>query len=149
MLERNRAVWIGVVLMSAFFLLGQGWEATEVPAGGILMWSGSIESIPEGWALCDGTEGTPDLTDRFIVGAGVTYSPGDIGGEAEHVLTVDEMPSHSHSITYEDNSGGQVSPPFFMHSNGQPHQAYTNETGEDLAHENRPPYYALAFIMKL
>ena len=51
-----------------------------VPGGFIGMWSGSAETIPTGWALCDGTNGTPDLTDRFILGAGKGYTPGTTGG---------------------------------------------------------------------
>ena len=52
------------------------------PAGGIIMWSGEISDIPEGWALCDGTNNTPDLRERFILGAGGNYGPGQKGGEA-------------------------------------------------------------------
>lgn len=51
-----------------------------VPSGVILMWSGSTDTIPAGWALCNGQDGTPDLTDRFILGAGKTYQPGTTGG---------------------------------------------------------------------
>ena len=50
------------------------------PSGGIVMWSGSVASIPSGWLLCDGTNGTPDLRNRFIVGAGSTYAVGATGG---------------------------------------------------------------------
>lgn len=67
-----------------------------VPVGCILLWSGSSENIPSGWHLCDGQEGTPDLRDRFVVGAGNTYSVGKTGGEASHTLTTAELPSHSH-----------------------------------------------------
>lgn len=52
--------------------------------GIIVAWYGSIASIPDGWALCDGTQGTPDLRDKEIVGAGTTYSPDDEGGNAQH-----------------------------------------------------------------
>ena len=48
-----------------------------VPIGGIIMWYGAINTIPSGYALCDGTSGTPDLRDRFVIGAGDTYTPGD------------------------------------------------------------------------
>ena len=53
-----------------------------LPKGLISMWYGSIASIPSGWALCDGTNSTPDLRDRFIVGAGTTYSPNNVGGSS-------------------------------------------------------------------
>ena len=65
-----------------------------VPAGGIIMWSGSTASIPSGWAICDGNNGTPDLRDRFVVGAGSTYGVNATGGSANAVLI-----AHSHSIT--------------------------------------------------
>ena len=54
--------------------------ASAVPSGGIIAWSGSIGSIPTGYVICNGSNGTPDLRDRFIVGAGNTYSVGNTGG---------------------------------------------------------------------
>ena len=63
------------------FLTGGGEYKPAIPAGGIIMWSGSADAIPTGWALCDGTNGTPDLRGRFIVGAGPEgYEPGSVGG---------------------------------------------------------------------
>lgn len=64
------------------------------PAGGIIMWSGSIAAIPTGWALCNGASGTPDLRDRFVIGAGTTYAVNATGGTANAVL-----PSHTHTAT--------------------------------------------------
>jgi len=69
----------------------------EVPSGMIALWSGTIATIPSGWFLCDGNNGTPDLRDRFIAGAGTTYGVGSIGGAATHTLSVSEMPSHTHT----------------------------------------------------
>jgi hypothetical protein len=69
--------------------------ADGVPAGAIIMWSGSLDDIPHGWALCDGTDGTPDLRDRFILGISAGEAPGAVGGSTEHNHTV--YP-HSHSI---------------------------------------------------
>lgn len=63
-------------------ILGSSSSTTAVPTGSILMWSGSIGSIPSGYVICDGTNGTPDLRDRFIVGAGTSYSVGNNGGFA-------------------------------------------------------------------
>jgi microcystin-dependent protein len=63
----------------------------------ITMWSGSIASIPAGWLLCDGTSSTPDLRDRFIVGAGSTYAVNATGGANTVTLTTDQIPSHTHT----------------------------------------------------
>lgn len=65
-----------------------------IPSGIISMWSGSIGSIPSGWLLCDGTNGTPDLRDRFIIGAGSTYAVNTTGGSANAIVV-----SHTHSFT--------------------------------------------------
>jgi microcystin-dependent protein len=73
--------------------------AGGIPAGVIVMWSGNVENIPSGWALCNGQNGTPDLRDRFILGIGDEEQPGETGGNNELTLTVDHMPSHRHSFT--------------------------------------------------
>jgi microcystin-dependent protein len=132
-----------------------------IPIGGIIMWSGAISSIPTGWALCDGTAGTPDLRNRFVVGAGSAtgnyawnattgatsglYAPGNTGGSAAHQLSIAEMPSHTHSyeanlnVNAGDTRGGSAQAPI---------GANTGATGGNQYHENRPPYYALAYIMR-
>ena len=79
-------------------ILGQT-PTPDIPVGGIILWSGSTSNIPTKWHLCDGTNGTPDLRDRFVVGAGSDYSVGDTGGEAEHTLTIGEMPRHNHTAS--------------------------------------------------
>lgn len=79
-----------------------------VPAGTIVMWYGSIASIPAGWALCDGRQQgaytTPDLRDRFVMGAGTTYAPGLKGGKT----TINSVVAHSHTFdtVSENNSRG-------------------------------------------
>jgi microcystin-dependent protein len=93
--------------------------ASGIPAGFIGMWSGAAASIPSGWALCDGSGGTPDLRDKFLVGAGNTYAPGATGGAASvtsgagsahshtqgntgsTTLTEAQMPSHAHSVALQ------------------------------------------------
>lgn len=165
-----------------------------VPIGLISMWSGAIQNIPLGWVLCNGQNGTPDLRDRFIVGAGNKYLIGDTGGFEKVNLTIAQMPTHSHegssldyagdhSHNYEDsyrleergymnsigisgetNVGGERT--YMTNSNGSwkksslywrqnvtknsgnhTHKLNIKDTGLNEAHENRPPYYALAFIM--
>ncbi len=125
-----------------------------MPMGVILMWAGSVASIPTGWALCDGQSGRPNLRDRFVVGAGNEYQPGQTGGENYHTLSVLEMPSHDHDIetagdnTLDNNSGGYIK----AQQNNDPGTFQikkTETTGIGLPHENRPPYYALAYIIKL
>jgi microcystin-dependent protein len=119
-----------------------------VPIGGILMWSGPLASIPVNYAICDGTPPTPDLRDLFPVGAGGSYPVGDQAGENEHTLTVDEIPAHHHSTTYATGAGGVltlVSPTASVANKVR----ITADTGNNGPHENRPPYYALYFIMKV
>lgn len=118
-----------------------------VPVGAIIMWSGSKDAIPDGWALCDGTIGTPDLRGRFVVGAGGAYAVGNTGGEETHRLTVGEMPSHSHTMLkgHGATNGTGISWDY-NHENGT---LTTNAAGSGYAHENRPPYYALCYIMRV
>ena len=94
-----------------------------VPAGTIALWSGAASAIPTGWALCDGQNGTPDLRGRFVVGAGGDYAVGDTGGAA-----TEELSAYSHT-------GGSVFGTFYAY--------------DAVSHDNRPPFYALCFIMKL
>lgn len=140
-----------------------------IPVGGIIMWSGQVSNIPSGWALCNGSNGTPDLRNRFIVGAGVNngsgnyswskttgvatgfYGVGNTGGSVGVGLTIGEMPSHSHTVVaanstssgtqYTDHSGTDT--PEYLNT------ITSSSAGGDLYHENRPPYYALAFIMRI
>jgi len=139
-----------------------------VPRGGIILWSGLAIDIPSGWALCDGNNGTPDLRNRFVVGAGSNYLVGAKGGSDSVILTIDEMPSHTHtqnahSHTIGGSTGGQETDPYEpskgaasadkfrgWYSGGIGSVVATNNnTGGGGAHENRPPYYALCYIMKL
>lgn len=131
-----------------------------IPSGCILMWSGSIDTIPNGWKLCDGSNDTPDLRNRFIVGAGESYSPGDTGGSNTVALTISQIPSHSHSgsatVTIPElaNTGEWKVKGYLtghgtsIASSSVSGNITTNNNGGGLSHENRPPYYALCFIMK-
>jgi hypothetical protein len=66
------------------------------PSGGIVMWSGTVATIPAGWLLCNGQNGTPNLLDRFIIGAGDTYAPGASGGAATGSGTTSTVAAHNH-----------------------------------------------------
>ena len=139
-------------------------ESSTLPKGSIIPWFGKLADIPAGYALCDETNGTPDLRDRFIVGAGNTYKLSDIGGENTHILTIDEIPSHNHQTSKDfdeigfdvTNGGGGESGMKWRIAMGdnRPYadrhwSAITGNAGGNQAHENRPPYYALYYIMQL
>lgn len=110
-----------------------------MPSGGIIMWSGSVGSIPSGWYLCNGSNGTPDLRNRFIVGAGSTYEVGDTGG------------STTHEHTYSGRTGGQVPVTTFAESGNDINHTDEHQhdySGTTSTKNHLPPYYALCFIMK-
>jgi len=112
----------------------------DLPIGGIALWQGSIASIPSGWALCDGTQGTPDLRDRFVQGAGLTHAVDATGGVTQHRhnFTGD---SHFHNTT----SGTVFSPGGTIAS-----QTSANPTTglSDLT-ASPPPFYSLAYIQRI
>jgi microcystin-dependent protein len=150
------------------------------------MWSGSVANIPIGWALCDGQNGTPDLRERFIVGASSKYLQASTGGSealinhfhgtGDATLTVDQIPSHTHQVLAAtvcsgwlclfnggtQLQGGDTPPqptpqpydPIFPPAlggptgGGQPHN-HGNTGIQNAPLPILPPYYALAFIMKL
>lgn len=173
-----------------------------IPSGVIVLWSGSVATIPSGWALCNGSSGTPDLRDRFVVGAGSTYAVGATGGSTtssasgghthtessagshshtgvtgDTSLTVNQIPSHTHTwsgtSTSEDNNytagtnylreGSTVNSSSFTvtttaSGEGAAHSHTISSDGShthtitavgDHTHTTTPPYYALAYIMKL
>ena len=140
----------------------------------IVMWSGTLETIPRGWALCDGTNGTPDLTDRFILGAEASTDPGETGGTASHSHnigvhnhTVASAGAHDHgdhihfiphTVGFRAGPGlpgfpavAKVRPttpssstPSLDHSHGT-----SPEGGVTNTRDHRPPFFRLAFIMRL
>jgi microcystin-dependent protein len=147
--------------------------ASAFPSGGIIMWSGSIVSIPAGWLICDGTSATPDLRDRFVVGAGSTYAVDATGGAATVALSTAQMPAHTHTFSATTNTtgahthtvnksdagsgtttaeGGSTADSTFNSGSAGNHahtvSGTTASQGSGSAHENLPPYYALAYIMK-
>ncbi|WP_295393208.1 hypothetical protein [uncultured Thiodictyon sp.] len=166
-----------------------------VPRGGIIMWSGAVDAVPDGWALCNGITRTlpdgsvvtpPDLQDKFIVGAGASYAwkatGGVIGNNISHThsingepLTTSTAPDHTHHLDLnsgltnggsdgvdKDGNAPWVVEDHYHNVNGDTwgagnhnhtigghsHGGATGSWGSTQL-ENRPPYYALAFIMKL
>lgn len=154
-------------------------SGSSVPAGSIIPWYGNLANIPDGFALCDGKNGTPDLRDRFLVGAGNAYKLGGIGGENSVKLAATQIGNHYHAVgsyNFGTNNGNFLGLPskqnFLMPPNGgwigwngsnnggyysgpittascQQITSLAVVTAAQEAHENRPPYYALYYIMKL
>jgi microcystin-dependent protein len=153
-----------------------------IPVGGIILWSGSVAAIPSGWALCNGSNGTPDLRDRFVVGAGNTYAVAATGGADSVTLATTQIPAHNHTASTNttgahghpiDYSTAALSGAYvnrttrsvadggsaaasatgvelgMSNSGSHSHTVTINNTGGGGSHENRPPYYALAYIMKV
>lgn len=94
----------------------------------VMIWTGSIASIPAGWQICDGTNGTPNLKDRFVVGSGNLYATGATGGATTATLTTANLPAHTHSIT--DNG----------HTHGFPQGAGHVHAVNDPGHYHTLPY---------
>jgi hypothetical protein len=137
--------------------------AAAFPSGGIIIWSGSAASIPSGWYLCNGSNSTPDLRDKFVVGAGSTYAVADTGGSANAIVV-----SHTHTATVTDPGHAHSYSAFIDGSLGHGGGATTNDfptslttgsnttgvtvgistTGSSATNANLPPYYALCYIMK-
>lgn len=111
-------------------LLGSGNIDTTtgvIPSGVILLWSGSVASIPAGWKICDGTSGTPDLRDRFVVGAGSTYAVAATGGSKDAIVV-----SHTHTATVTDpghtHTASVTDPGHFHNLPGSTTSGGTNQT---------------------
>lgn len=139
-----------------------------LPIGSIIMWNGSV--APTGWALCDGANGTPDLKNKFILGyESGTNTVGQVGGESTVTLTTGEIPAHTHGINdpghkhqtgLEDNNqivAGEDDTRLLKHTDNPTIQIDTTtvqtnitlqQTGGGGAHNNMPPYYVLAYIMR-
>ena len=135
-----------------------------IPTGGIILWSGSVGAIPTGWALCNGSNGTPDLRSRFVIGAGSAYNVAATGGSADSVVPLHSHsvtdPGHAHTVTQgatvsgttprqrirvlSDTATTGVSDPTNTNTTG----ITVNSSGQSGIDANLPPYYALAYIMK-
>ena len=147
-----------------------------VPSGSIILWSGAANAIPAGYVLCDGTNSTPNLQNRFVVGAGSTYAVGATGGSADaivvdhtHDLTAASTDTHAMSGTFTASKppaatgvfsvvggqaggadGGQSTASLYTLSDSHNHEltGSTDSTGSSATNANLPPYYALCYIMK-
>lgn len=131
-----------------------GMTAFLVPTGAIIMWSGSIATIPTGWALCDGEGGRPNLLDKFVKGVpNAGTDPGSAGGSEEtedHTLTEAEMPAHVHVQERYANTGDSGEGSGSDHCKGGT-EMNTQSKGGGGAHkhdQNKPPYYEIAYIIK-
>jgi len=145
-------------------LLGNASTGT-VPIGGIILWSGSVESIPGGYALCNGNNGTPNLQDRFVIGAGSGYDVNDTGGSADAVVVshthtgrVTGSGTHGHTYDRSDKGTGAEGGSTGVHDYNSPtavigsgthnHGVEINSEGVSGTNANLPPYYTLAYIMR-
>jgi hypothetical protein len=147
----------------------QNIAGSSFPSGGIIMWNGSVGSIPAGWALCNGSGGTPDLRSRFVIGAGSTYAVNATGGTADAIVVnhshsysgnTSDVGDHEHSMPGSSTgSGGSGA---FENRNpsgtkqtggagGHNHSfsGTTSSAGDSGTNANLPPYFALCYIMKL
>lgn len=154
----------------------QGIIDAGTPAGNIGWWTGTADGIPAGWYLCDGTYGTPNLKDKFVVGAGNHYLKGETGGLntvttsaaitiAGHALTEAETPKHTHGTITDHfpitpwSSMGYVGNQSFCINYNTDVARNTEYAGTGAAHDHlatfagtqnqvkMPPYYALCYIM--
>lgn len=129
---------------------GGGGGGSALEPGMILLWSGIVDTIPSGYHLCDGTVGTPDLRNLFVVGAGTTYVPGntDPGPTHAHEIILDsfvtEFPIET-AIQAQAATDTPIDVPPAQHTHQAPNAGGV-QTGPSTA---LPPYYALAYIMKL
>lgn len=109
----------------------------DIPIGGIILWSGSISNIPKNYSLCNGSNGTPNLTDRFVIGAGDTYDVGSSGGEATHTLTISEMPQHNHANDLTIESAGSHNHSLSLYSPGSS-SSYVRAADAETINPTRP-----------
>lgn len=124
----------------------------KAPVGTIVIWGGTADTIPTGWHLCDGEDGTPDLRDKFVLGAEGSHSVDETGGEEKVSLTISQIPSHNHAINLKGSgnaTAGNFADTFLKEAVYENGKLNTTSTGSGSPHNNMPPYYALCYIMKI
>ena len=141
--------------LTAGSFAGDGSALSGIEAfvtGMIILWSGAPNAIPSGFVLCNGSNNTPDLRSRFVVGysdLNSDYDVGDTGGVESVTLTVNQIPAHSHVYQNQVAVINASERPWPASNNDcRLDDANTSSTGGGQSHENRPPYYALCYIMK-
>lgn len=137
-------------------------QNSGVPSGCIVLWSGASNNIPSGWLLCNGSNATPDLRNKFVIGAGSTYAVGATGGSADaivvshsHTASVND-PGHDHTVGFQNHTIDQNAGSAALVKQGTSNTS-TEQTGISVSidstggsgtNANLPPYYALCYIMK-
>ena len=143
--------------LTAGSFAGDGSALTNLTVDGfvsgmIILWSGAADAIPTGFALCDGNNSTPNLSGRFVVGYDASnsdYDVDDTGGSESVTLTVNQIPAHTHNINLAVRAFYQEPRNFGVGTDGSANNSEdTGSTGGGQSHENRPPFYALCYIMK-
>lgn len=140
----------------------------SLPIGTIVIWSGTIATIPTGWQKCDGTNGTPDLSAYYPMGATSDSDIGVQGGSATHSHTIGttgsgSIASHTHSFSGSVGAGGTgtllaggtVSPAtgghghYFSNDTGSASSSHTHSTADPASENGEPPYVRYLYIMKV
>ena len=121
-----------------------------VPAGAVIVWPDTIASIPSGFVICDGNNGTENLLQKFLQGvATAATNPGATGGSATHTLVTGEIPAHTHTSWIWKGGGAANSEPYNDGAlSSYATQKSNGSTGGGGAHANEPPFHDVAFIMK-
>jgi len=163
--EVTISVWASFGLSDAYTQAqSDALSKTTTPVGGIIMYDGLIADIPANWALCDGTNGTPDLVDRFIYGTVTELEIGDTGGSADavvvehnHVASSNTTGEHTHTYSRHTVNGGGSGPTKNQTwgnvntsaSGDHSHTITVNNTGVSGVGANLPPYVKLAYIKRV
>ena len=150
-------------------IIDSSGNASAFVTGMIILWYGDTSNIPGGWVLCDGNNSTPDLRDRFVMGAGNNFSAGNTGGSNSITLSEANLPSHRHFVVSND-LGGQNRTNSNVSANNQVRKGTgasnlfegynlastgsdaasgrSSAVGDGTSFDNKPLYHALCFIMK-